>query len=239
MIQFEAFFKMSYGLYIVSAGKGSEANGYIANSVFQVTAEPPRIAATCNKDNHTAGIIKKAGAFSISVLKKEADTGLIGLFGYNTGKDKNKMASLNIRTGETGSPIVLNDAAAVFECKVVDSMEVGTHIVFVGEVLAAELLDEKAEPITYAYYRKEKNGKAPKNAPTYVAESKLKSKGEDEAANVKDDMQRYKCTVCGHIYDPSEGDPTKDIEAGTPFEQLPDDWECPVCGVSKSEFEAI
>ncbi|HIH62177.1 MAG TPA: rubredoxin [Methanobacteriales archaeon] len=52
-------------------------------------------------------------------------------------------------------------------------------------------------------------------------------------------MDRYKCQMCGYIYDPEEGDPTQDIEPGTPFEDLPDDWTCPICGVGKDQFEKI
>jgi rubredoxin len=52
-------------------------------------------------------------------------------------------------------------------------------------------------------------------------------------------MAKYECTVCGYIYDPELGDPEGDIQPGTPFEELPDDWTCPVCGADKSEFEKI
>lgn len=52
-------------------------------------------------------------------------------------------------------------------------------------------------------------------------------------------MQKYVCTVCGYIYDPELGDPDSDIAPGTPFEELPEEWECPVCGASKSDFEEV
>lgn len=52
-------------------------------------------------------------------------------------------------------------------------------------------------------------------------------------------MKKYKCTVCGYIYDPVEGDPDGGISPGTPFEDIPDDWQCPVCGVAKSDFELL
>jgi len=51
-------------------------------------------------------------------------------------------------------------------------------------------------------------------------------------------MERYRCTVCGYIYDPQIGDPDGEIESGTAFEDLPDDWICPECGAGKDEFEA-
>jgi rubredoxin len=52
----------------------------------------------------------------------------------------------------------------------------------------------------------------------------------------REDMQKYVCNVCGYIYDPEEGDPDNDVEPGTAFEDLPDDWVCPLCGASKDEF---
>lgn len=52
-------------------------------------------------------------------------------------------------------------------------------------------------------------------------------------------MKKYKCTICGFIYDPYEGDPDGGISPGTPFEEIPDTWVCPVCGVSKADFEPV
>jgi rubredoxin len=52
-------------------------------------------------------------------------------------------------------------------------------------------------------------------------------------------MKKYKCIVCGYIYDPVEGDPDSGIEPGTAFEDIPDDWQCPVCGITKSDFELL
>ena len=51
-------------------------------------------------------------------------------------------------------------------------------------------------------------------------------------------MKKYNCLICGYVYDPEEGDPSEGIEPGTAFEDLPDDWVCPLCGVSKDDFEA-
>lgn len=52
-------------------------------------------------------------------------------------------------------------------------------------------------------------------------------------------MDKYICTVCANIYDPAIGDPIDNISAGTPFEQLPEDWTCPVCGSSKDKYEFL
>lgn len=175
MINYEAFFRVSYGLYIVSAGDKTVRNGFISNSVFQVTAEPPQFAVCCNKENYSAGIIRNSGFFSISVLDREADPRLIGKFGYKSGKDISKFENVQYKTGESGVPIVLEDTVAWIECELKEIFDVGTHLIFTGEVLHSEVLDVGAEVLTYSYYKDHRKGLAPKNAPTYVAYSKLKN----------------------------------------------------------------
>lgn len=231
MIDLSALFKVSYGMYVVSSGKGKMQNGFISNSVFQVTAEPPQFAACCNKDNYTANIIKETGAFSISVLKQDASTSTIGTFGYKSGRDTEKLKDANFIEGELGIPIVTEDTIAYMECKLVNTFDVGTHFIFIGEVIHSKLIDDST-PLTYAHYRETRKGVAPKNAPTYIDKSKLK-KQETTKQN------KFRCVICGHIYDPALGDPDSGIASGTKFEDLPDDWTCPVCGASKDDFETI
>lgn len=230
MINFEAFFKVNYGLYIVSSGNESEQNGFISNSVFQVTAEPPQFAACCNKDNFSADLITRSGCFTVSVLRQDTDSNLIGKFGYKSGRDTNKFEGTKFIKGLTGAPVVLNDTLAWIECKTRNVFDVGTHLIFVGEVVQAEVTDDLTEPLTYSFYRKVKKGVAPKNAPTYIDKTKLLKK---ETAG---DPGRYQCTACGYIYDPSVGDPASGIIAGTAFEDLPDNWVCPLCGSEKADF---
>lgn len=233
-MNYEAFFKISYGLYIVSSKRGDKRNGYISNSVFQVTAEPPQIAVTCNKDNLSAEIIEASQVFSISVLSEQASTEIIGLFGYKSGKDTDKFKDIAWTDGEAGVPVVTQDSIATFECKVTQTFDVGTHLIFIGEVIETDLLVEEGDPLTYAYYRSVKKGVAPKNAPTYIDKSKLLTKSEAKPAGKK-----YECQVCGHIYDPAVGDPAAGIAPGTAFEDIPEDWVCPVCGTRESDFIEI
>lgn len=222
MINFEALYRISYGLYIVSSGSREYGNGFISNTVFQVTSDPPQFAACCNKDNHTAGIIQSTGYFSVSVLPMETPAGIFGTFGFKSGKDLNKMEGMKVRYGESGVPIVLNETIAYLECRVVETVDVGSHLMFIGELIQAEVLDEEKDPLTYLHYRKVKKGVAPKNAPTYIDQSKLVKK---ESAM---EPARYECTACGYIYD----DASEDIK----FEDLPGDWTCPVCGAERDDF---
>lgn len=225
MIDHEALFKISYGLYIVSSGDKENGNGFISNTVFQVTSKPAKFAIGCNKDNYSSEIIEKSGLFSVSILQQETDSEIFGRFGFKSGRDFNKMDGMDIKYGETGVPIVLNNSIAYLECKVTEKINIGTHWLFIGEVLNAEILQEDVDPITYSYYRQIKKGTSPKNAPTYVDKTESKPKVEST------DSKKYECDVCGYVYDESE--------EGMSFEDLPDDWTCPLCGAGKEEFTEI
>lgn len=223
MINFEALFKLTYGLYIVASGDKNTGNAYVSNTVFQVTSEPAKFATCCNKDNFTSDIIDQSGAFSVSVIEKDADKKLFSKFGYRSGKDFNKFEGASIRMGETGVPVVLDHCIAYLECKLVDKIDVGTHWMFIGELVVAEVLDENAAPISYDYYRETKKLVAPKNAPTYMDKSKINKKETPSR-----EKKKYKCAVCGYEYDENE--------ESTPFPELPEDWQCPVCGAGKEDF---
>ncbi len=228
----EAYFKITYGLYVVSSRNGKKLNGFISNTVFQVTSEPAQIAIVCSKDNYTSTVIQASNVFAISALRKETRADIIGTFGYRSGKDFDKFGSYSYKLGKTGTPILLDDVIAWFECEVVQTVDMGTHLLFIGKLIDSDLIDATADPLTYAWYRDVKKGKAPKNAPTYIDPEKLNQ----QAASVSD---KYYCTACGHIYDPAIGDPDSGIAAGTKFEDIPDNWVCPVCGAQKSDFEKI
>jgi rubredoxin len=123
--------------------------------------------------------------------------------------------------------VITENAASYFEVKVVDEVDVNSHTIFIGEIVDAEVLRNE-ECMTYNYYRQVKRGATPKSAPSYITEKKDSS-----------EKPKYRCTVCGYIYDPKIGDPDRGILKGTTFEELPDDWKCPVCGASKIEFEIV
>ena len=173
----EAFFKLTYGLYIVSSAFEEKLNGYISNTVFQVTAEPPRMAISCNKNNYTASLIKKSKRFSVSVLHQDVKPKIIGSFGYKSGAEVDKFEGIGYIRGTRGVPIVTDDTIAWFECNVVQEYDVGTHLLFIGEIVNSELVDPEKTPLTYAHYRDVKRGVAPKNAPTYIDKSNLENPG--------------------------------------------------------------
>ena len=223
-----AFRLLSYGMYIVTSKKGEAFNGQIANTVFQVCAEPPMIAVSINKKNFTHSFIEKSRVFAISILSKEVPMKFIWQFGFKSGRDIDKFENVSYRFGATGVPLVLDFTIGFIEAEAMKSMDVGTHTLFVGKVVEADVLED-GEPLTYAYYHKIKGGRAPKTAPTYI-------KSEKEEVNK---MEKYVCKICGYVYDPEKGDPDGGIAPGTAFEDIPDDWVCPVCGASKDQFEKM
>ncbi len=207
-----AFRNLSYGVYIISTLDGERPTGCVANSAMQITSSPATIAVSVNHDNYTNSCIQKTGKFAVSILSEESDATLIGTFGFQSGKEVNKFDGVQALEKE-GIPVIA-DACAYVVCKVIDKMETATHTVFLGEVIDADVL-KKAEPMTYAYYHKVVKGKSPKNAPTYLPEEK-----EEKADDAK-----WVCSICGYVYD-----------GETPFEELPEDFRCPICKQPKEKF---
>ena len=224
----KALYGLGYGVYVVCSKKGDKLNGQIANTVFQVCAEPPIIAVALNKQNLTNEFVSTSKVFTVSILSQDTPLSFIGGFGFKSGREVDKLKGINYKLGETGAPIVLDNTLAYLEAKVINQVEVGTHTIFIGEIVAADVLKE-GEPMTYAYYHQVKRGSTPKTAPVYIEEKK----------ETAPKMAKYKCMVCGYIYDPELGDSDGGIKPGTPFEKLPDDWVCPVCGASKDQFEKV
>lgn len=246
-MKLKAFHKLSYGLYLIASEYKGKKVGYIANTTFQVTSEPPQLAISCHKNNKSAQVILDSGVFSVSVLKKEVNMKIIGDFGFMSSSDLDKFKGINIMTAKTGAPIVLDSSVAWFDCKVVRSIDLGTHYLIIGEVLDSDEITGE-DPLTYQYYREKYKMLSPKNSPTYIDKSALEAeisattkkeevvKPEPEHEHIFDG-QSWVCVICGYTYEPSEGDPTAGIPPGTPFESLPEDWRCPVCNAAKEYFQ--
>ncbi|MHC4911433.1 MAG: rubredoxin [Planctomycetota bacterium] len=234
MLDLESLFKLSYGMCIISSKKGGRVNGCIANTVFQITPEPPMVAVSINRACLTHEYISESKVFSVSMLSEETPMPFIGKFGFRTGRDIDKFERTGYKTGQTGAPIVLDNTVSFLEAEVTESIDVITHTLFIGKIVACETLDEDKEAMTYAYYRDVKHGRTPKTAATYI-DVKQKSELKEGTKN----MKKYKCLMCGYVYDPAVGDPDNGVEAGTAFEDVPDDWVCPDCGVGKDEFDPV
>ncbi len=224
----KALYSLTYGLFVVSSMKGDKINGQIANTVIQVCSEPQVIQAVINRGNLTHEYISASKVFTASILARETPLNFIGGFGFKSGRDVDKFSGINYKTGQSGAPVVLDNSLAYIEAKVVSQLDVHTHTIFVGQIIDADVIKE-GEPITYAYYQQVKRGTTPKTAPSFIADKK-------EGKTI---MDKYQCSVCGYIYDPEKGDPDGGIKPGTRFEDIPDDWTCPVCGAEKSQFKKL
>lgn len=214
--------KLSYGLYVLTTSVEEKPFGCIVNSAFQITSQPARMAVSCNRNNFTHDKIVQSGVFGITVLPEHTDASFISTFGYRSGRHENKFSGISFIKGtETGVPLLPEVGMTTFECRVIKTMEVGTHTLFIGEIVEAAVTQPDAREMTYRYFHEVLKGSAPKNAPTYIQEPET----EDSSYG----LERWKCSVCGYIYDSAA--------EGVRFEDLADTWSCPVCGVSREHFE--
>ena len=131
----KALYKLSYGVYIVTSIKGDRLNGQIANTVIQVASEPLTVAVSINKNNLTHEFIKESRVFAASILSQETPLAFIGQFGFKSGREVNKFDGVNYKTGETDAPIVLDNTVSYLEARVTKEVDVGTHTLFIGEVV--------------------------------------------------------------------------------------------------------
>jgi flavin reductase (DIM6/NTAB) family NADH-FMN oxidoreductase RutF len=162
----KALHKLTYGLYIISSTFEGKDSGCVVNTLAQVTSEPPKMSVAINKNNFTEQQIEKSGFFTATALTQDADIKLIGTFGFKSGRDTEKFAGLNTARDINGVPYLTDNTAARISCRLVDKLDLGTHMMLIGEVLDAEVLSE-TEPLTYLYYQQIKKGTTPRNAPSY------------------------------------------------------------------------
>lgn len=229
-----ALFKLTYGLYVVSSAMDGKSAGCLINTAVQVTAEPPRLSVAVARSNYTHDLIAASRRFALSVLTKDAPMELIQNFGFRSSKNCDKFSASPCGFDESGVRYLKEYCAARFSCSVESAVEVGTHTVFIGLLEEAEVLDDTREPITYDYYHRVKKGKTPKSAPSYQETAAGKApvsakKNNIENKKEKAAMKKYVCQVCGYVYD--------EEEQGVKWEDLPDDYACPICGAGKELFE--
>ncbi len=235
------FKTISYGLYIISTGWEGKKNGYVANTAFQVTAEPPKFGISCHKDNFTAVMILNSQRFSISVLSQNCERDLINKFGYRSGAKTDKFEGTKYISTTEGIPVVTEGSVSWMAFELTETIDMGSHYLFIGLLKEGAMLNDET-PLTYSYFHTVFKGIAPKNAPTYLSKEMRKeaaqAKPVSEAEPAKK-LQKYECMDCGWVYDPAVGDPDNGVPPGTAFEDIPDDWTCPDCGAEKSEFEPV
>lgn len=182
----KAMYALSYGLFVLTARQGDKDNGCIINTAAQVTTTPNRITITVNKSNYTHDMVLATGQFTLSILSEQADFALFQRFGFQSGRDTDKFEGFQQHTarGENGILRVTQGTSAWLSCKVVSTLDLGTHILFLADVVDGDVLSN-VPSVTYAYYQ---------------ANIKPKPQAAGAAPAAK---KRWVCTVCGYVY---EGD---------------------------------
>lgn len=183
----KAMFSLSYGLFVISSAKDGKKNGCITNTAIQAASDPLVLTVCINKANYTHDLVKETGKFSISVLSEEADFDLFTHFGFQSGRDTDKFADFTDYKMEGGLPVITRGTNAYFLCDVVDTVDLGSHTMFVAKIADMDVLNS-VPSATYAYYH---------------ANIKPQPKKEDPPAG----KVVWRCTICGYIY---EGDPIPD-----------------------------
>ena len=184
----KAFFKLSYGLYVVSSSCDGKDSACIANTFVQVTSEPARVCITLNKNNYTTSLIENSCVYNVGVLLDDIDMDVIRRFGFQSGKDVNKFDGIDYEVDCQNIKQITEGIAASFSVKVISMTDVGTHIMFVADVIDCKVINE-GEVLTYANYHNKKNGTTPKNASSYQADTS---------------KHGWRCTVCGFILEADE-----------------------------------
>lgn len=220
----QAMYKFPSGLYVVSASTASDYGACVINTGLQVTAEPLQVQVVVNKENYTTGVIQRSGTFALCPITEEADMDFIGRFGFKTSTACNKFDGIKSGVTDLGDRYPQECVAAVISAKVVQMIDLGTHVLYVGVVSDAQVISD-ANPLTYAYYHAVLKGKTPPKASSYVSEEP-KGAADSAAAPNTSGKHHFRCTICGY-------------EIETDDEELPADFVCPVCGVSADLFEKI
>lgn len=179
----KAFFKLSYGLYVVSSNCNSKDSACIANTFIQVTSNPARVCITLNKNNFTTKLIEDSCVYNVGVLLDRVEMDVIRRFGFQSGKDVNKFDGIEYFVDSQNVKQIAEGLAASFSVKVVSMLDVGTHMMFVGDVIDCKIIDD-GEVLTYANYHNIKKGTTPKNASSYQADTR---------------KHGWRCSVCGFI----------------------------------------
>lgn len=179
----ETLFKLSYGLFVLSARDTEKDNGCIINTVMQITDTPLQIAVGINKDNYTYEMIEKTGSFNVSVLTEDVPFSVFENFGFKSGRTEDKFSAFNDKErSENGILYLTKYTNAFISAKVIKTLDCGTHMMLIAEVTDAKTLSD-APSVTYDYYFKNIKPKP-----------EAKKKG-------------YVCKICGYVY---EGDTLPD-----------------------------
>ena len=233
MIDNNVFRDVSYGLYIISTKYQERNVGCVINTLSQVTSENPVISFSVNKNNYTNEAIKATNKFGISIISEKIKEEVIYQFGYHSSRDVKKFANCTYEE-VNGIPVVTEGMCSYLICELIQTVDCGTHDIFIGKVISTKKLSQDKE-MTYRYYHEVIKAVAPKNAPTYIEENTEREAGRAKTKENEQEtsgaFEKYRCIICGYVYDEA-------VEK-VKFTDLPADWKCPRCGVGKENFVKV
>ena len=178
----KAMYKLSYGLFVLTAKVGDKENGCITNTAVQVASDPNTISFAVNKANYTHDMVMETKRANISVISEAADFELFKHFGFQSGRDVDKFADFrDCKYAENGIPYITKGTNAYFSIDVKQTVDLGSHTLFIGEPTAMEVLADTASA-TYAYYQ-----------------SEIKPKPE-KVGETKTGQTVWRCRICGYEY---------------------------------------
>ena len=177
MMDDNAMQKLSYGLFVVTAHEGGKDNGCITNTVSQVTIKPNRITLAVDKSNYTHDMIVRTGKFNVSILSEDASFDTFKHWGFQSGRTIDKAAGIEFSRADNGVIYITSGVNAVLCAKVDNTIDLGTHSLFIASVEEAFCLNETPSA-TYTYYHEH----------IKPAPEKPKKKG-------------WICVICGYIYE--------------------------------------
>lgn len=186
MIEKEAMYKLTYGLFVLTTTDGVKQNGCIVNTVSMLTDNPKRIVVFVNKANYSESLLKKTGVFNVSVLTEKTPFDMFKQFGFASGRDTDKFAGGSYQTTENGLNYVAEYSNAVMSAKVIDSFDYGTHTLFVAEVTEAKKLSGD-KSVSYEYYL-----------------NNIKPKPQVEANSSESKGGKWVCKICGYVHEGEE-----------------------------------
>jgi len=179
-----ALFKLSYGVFMLSTKSGDKVNGCITNTCMQVASNPTRVAISVLNTNYTCDLLKESGLFALSILDETVTFETIKYFGFQSGRDVDKMSELPLPTDVNGIPYLGWQTCSVISARVISKEDLGSHTLFIAEVEDAVKINDHA-PLTYADYQ-----------------SKVKPKPAKKQEDKK--IVGWRCKICKYVYDGSE-----------------------------------
>lgn len=183
-IEKNAFFKLSYGLFVLFTNDGERDNASIINTAVQLTENPELISICVNKQNYSEETLRKTGKFNLSVLSKDAPFDLFKRFGFQSGRDTDKLSDFDrISASDNGLKYLSDYSNAYFSAEIVETVDTETHTLFIARVTAAAVISE-AESMTYAYYF-----------------SDVKPKPKDNGGSTSQKIVGWRCKICNYLYE--------------------------------------